>query len=106
MNGLIDRILENILLFRLAIYVLSDSLMFYFLYTRLESVHLFFEKAGIDVEFFVKMIIAALNCVLMTLITIFISNKQLSIFICIFLTVITFFLMNHLKVIEVWSDDQ
>ncbi|MBO7677281.1 MAG: hypothetical protein J6S49_07185 [Erysipelotrichaceae bacterium] len=105
MNDIVSRIAENALFLRLSLYVLSDWVLFLFLYLRIESVRSLFERSGLKIDLLIKMIIAALTCLLMTITAIAFNNRPVQIMLSIVLTLASFFLMSHFRVVEIRSED-
>ena len=92
---------ENITFLSLSVCVLSLCVMFLVLYMRIDSVHDLFVKAGVNVGFFIKMIIAALTCFMMSLVIMALDDNPICIPICVVLILISFLLISHIKVLEV-----
>ena len=103
MEDLVTRIIENAVFLRISLAVLSDWILFFFLYLRIESVRSLFETAGVNVELFIKMILAGLTCLLMSIAAIAFRSKAIYIPVSIILALACFFLMSRIRVIEIRS---
>ena len=106
MNEFLMSFFDNITFLSLSICVLNVSVMFLILYIRIESVRSAFKKAGLNLEFFIKMIIASIVCFMMALVIMALDESPFCIPICVALILVSFLLISHIRVLEVRPENK